>query len=410
MPTSSVPVARASTEATRLRTAITQAAGVPFYGSADWLEALADHSAHLSDLPRITKSQLREHSPEGFLPAGLTVESLLARGLIEEESTSGTSGASVRVIFGKTWWAEQERRALVRNPFVAGRLGDRVSLRRAVLTTPGCSGVSCYNRWLNLEQRTLGDSRYVNQTRIPFSLGEDKLAVMADEVEDWAPAFLDVDPVHGAWFALHCERHGRRFPSLRFILTSYEYTSVTHRAIMERVFGVPVIDLYGSSETGHLLIDVDGVMRPSPETALLECTAKTGVGELLVTTLTNPYLPLIRYEIGDFVEQVADGFLVHGRKRDALRDAQGRLLTTRQVDAAFLDVSGIAHYQLRQKTDGAAHLSLLPEQAGDELASTRAMLEARLTLLLGSPVTSAVVGLLTPEDSGKFRLTVRESA
>ncbi len=410
MPTSSVPVARASTEATRLRTASTQAAGVPFYGSADWLEALADHSAHLSDLPRITKSQLREHSPEGFLPAGLTVESLLARGLIEEESTSGTSGASVRVIFGKTWWAEQERRALVRNPFVAGRLGDRVSLRRAVLTTPGCSGVSCYNRWLNLEQRTLGDSRYVNQTRIPFSLGEDKLAVMADEVEDWAPAFLDVDPVHGAWFALHCERHGRRFPSLRFILTSYEYTSVTHRAIMERVFGVPVIDLYGSSETGHLLIDVDGVMRPSPETALLECTAKTGVGELLVTTLTNPYLPLIRYEIGDFVEQVADGFLVHGRKRDALRDAQGRLLTTRQVDAAFLDVSGIAHYQLRQKTDGAAHLCLLPEQAGDELASTRTMLDERLTLLLGNPVTSAVVGLLTPEDSGKFRLTVREAA
>ncbi len=410
MPTSSVPVARASTEATRLRTAITQAAGVPFYGSADWLEALADHSAHLSDLPRITKSQLREHSPEGFLPAGLTVESLLARGLIEEESTSGTSGASVRVVFGKTWWAEQERRALVRNPFVAGCLGDRVSLRRAVLTTPGCSGVSCYNRWLNLEQRTLGDSRYVNQTRIPFSLGEDKLAVMADEVEDWAPAFLDVDPVHGAWFALHCERHGRRFPSLRFILTSYEYTSVTHRAIMERVFGVPVIDLYGSSETGHLLIDVDGVMRPSPETALLECTAKTGVGELLVTTLTNPYLPLIRYEIGDFVEQVADGFLVHGRKRDALRDAQGRLLTTRQVDAAFLDASGIAHYQLRQKTDGAAHLCLLPEQAGDELASTRTMLEERLTLLLGNPVTSAVVGLLTPEDSGKFRLTVRESA
>lgn len=407
--TSPLPAARASEEATRLQAAIAQTAGVPFYDSAPWQAAFADRSAQLADLPRITKSQLREHSPEGFLPAGLTVESLLSRGLIEEESTSGTSGASVRVVFGRTWWAEQELRALLRNPFLAECFGDRTSLRRAVLTTPGCSGVSCYNRWLNLEQRTLGDSRYVNQTRIPFTLGDDKLAVMADEVAAWAPAFLDVDPVHGAWFALHCERHGRRFPSLRFILTSYEFTSVTHRAIMERVFGVPVIDLYGSSETGHLLIQTDGIMRPSPETALLECSSVDGIGELLVTTLTNPYLPLVRYEIGDYVEPVAGGYLVHGRRRDALRGADGRVLTTRQVDAAFSGVCGIAHYQLRQRTDGSAHLSLLPEQAGDGLESVQATLVERLSLRLGRPVTSGSVGLLTPEDSGKFRLTVRES-
>ncbi len=410
MPLSSPPLARTSDEAVRLQAAIAQTAGVPFYGSGDWQAAFADRSAQLADLPRITKSQLREHSPEGFLPAGLSVESLLASGLIEEESTSGTSGASVRVVFGKTWWAEQELRALLRNPFLAECFGGRTSLRRAVLTTPGCSGVSCYNRWLNLEQRTLGDSRYVNQTRIPFSLGDDKLAVMTDEVAAWEPAFLDVDPVHGAWFALYCERHGRRFPSLRFILTSYEFTSVTHRAIMERVFGVPVIDLYGSSETGHLLVETDGVMRPSPETALLESTSADDIGELLVTTLTNPYLPLMRYEIGDYVERVAGGYLVHGRKRDALRGADGRILTTRQVDAAFSGLRGIAHYQLRQRTDGSAHLSLLPEQASDGLASAQATLGERLSRLLGTSVTSESVGLLTPEDSGKFRLTVRESA
>ena len=410
MPLSSPPIARTSDEAERLQAAIAQTAAIPFYDTADWQAAFALRSAQLADLPRITKSQLREHSPEGFLPDGLTVESLLARGLIEEESTSGTSGASVRVVFGKTWWAEQELRALRQNPLLAECFGDQTSLRRAVLTTPGCSGVSCYNRWLNLEQRTLGDSRYVNQTRIPFSLGDDKLAVMADEVAAWEPAFLDVDPAHGAWFALHCERHGRRFPSLRFILTSYEFTSLVHRTIMERVFGVPVIDLYGSSETGHLLVETDGVMRPSPETALLESTAVDGIGELLVTTLTNPYLPLLRYEIGDYVERVDGGFLVHGRKRDALRGADGRMITTRQVDAAFVGVRGIAHYQLRQRMDDSAHLSLLPEQAGDGLASAQATLVKRLSVLLGTPLTSDSVGLLTPEDSGKFRLTVREPA
>ena len=410
MPNSSTPYALSLDGSARLETAIRQTATAPFYASTEWQAAFALRSPHLTDLPRITKSQLREHSPEGFLPAEVNLKDLLASGLIEEESTSGTSGASVRVVFGKTWWGEQERRALVRNPFLAGLFGEKPSLRRAVLTTPGCSGVSCYNRWLNLEQRTLGDSLFVNQSRIPFTLGEEKLAGMAKEVADWAPAFLDVDPVHGAWFALHCERQGLRFPSLRFILTSYEYTSVVHRAIMERVFGVPVINLYGSSETGHLLVEHDGAMLPSPETAVLESTAPDGIGELLVTTLTNPYLPLVRYEIGDFVEVSADGFAVHGRKRDALRSATGRILTTRLIDQCFTDVAGIAHYQLRQKADGSAHLFLLPAVEGDDLATAQAKLASELSNLLGAAVTTESVGLIAPEDSGKFRLTVREAA
>ena len=405
-----MPYALSLDGSARLETAIRQTATAPFYASTEWQAAFALRSPHLTDLPRITKSQLREHSPEGFLPAEVNLKDLLASGLIEEESTSGTSGASVRVVFGKTWWGEQERRALVRNPFLAGLFGEKPSLRRAVLTTPGCSGVSCYNRWLNLEQRTLGDSLFVNQSRIPFTLGEEKLAGMAKEVADWAPAFLDVDPVHGAWFALHCERQGLRFPSLRFILTSYEYTSVVHRAIMERVFGVPVINLYGSSETGHLLVEHDGAMLPSPETAVLESTAPDGIGELLVTTLTNPYLPLVRYEIGDFVEVSADGFAVHGRKRDALRSATGRILTTRLIDQCFADVAGVAHYQLRQKADGSAHLFLLPAVEGDDLATAQAKLASELSSLLGAPVTTESVGLIAPEDSGKFRLTVREAA
>ena len=202
MPNSPTPAVLASEETSSLSQAIGQTKTSPFYASAEWQAAFALPAPQLRDLPRITKSQLREHSPEGFLPSGMELKDLVARGLIEEESTSGTSGASVRVVFGKTWWAEQERRALIRNPFLAGLFGERPSLRRAVLTTPGCSGVSCYNRWLNLEQRTLGDSLFVNQSRIPFTLGEEKLAGMAKEATDWAPEFLDVDPVHGAWFAL----------------------------------------------------------------------------------------------------------------------------------------------------------------------------------------------------------------
>lgn len=395
-----------------LRQALGQTEGVPFYREEPWRRALSDPGVRLAELPRLSKTDLRENSPRGFLRDGLDLRALAQAGVIEEESTSGTSGASVQVVFGKTWWAEQELRALRGNALARDVLKADPTARRAVLTTPGCSGVSCFARWLSVEQRTLGSTLFVNQARIPFSLTEEKLDQMAAEVAAWAPAFLDVDPVHGAWFALHCERRGLRFPSLRFILTSYEYASHAHRRIMTRVFGVPVVNLYGSSETGHLLVEQpDGRMTPSRETAVLEVADRDarGIGQLLVTTLTNPYLPLLRYEIGDYVETRGDSYQVHGRVRDALRSADGETITTRMVDQAFADIAGVAHYQLRQSPDGSALLLLLPESPGDDLTAVRPVLEARLGGLLGRPVTSRPVPLITPEDSGKFRLTVREA-
>ena len=400
----------ASDRTSRLDRALGATAGVPFYEREDWRLALALPAPRPEDLPRITKAELRAHSPGDFLPRRFDLTELEQSGEIEEESTSGTSGASVRVIFGRTWWAAQEARALRRHPLIAELLAANPAARRAVLTTPGCSGVSCFARWLNVEQRTLGSTLFVNQSRIPFTLPAEKMAQMAAETAAWAPTFLDVDPVHGAWFALHCERHGLRFPSLRFILTSYEYTSFVHRRILERVFGVPVINLYGSSETGHLLIDhPDGGMIASPETAQLELADldARGIGQLLVTTLTNEYLPLIRYEIGDHAERLGDRWIVHGRLRDTLRDAAGRLVTTRMVDGCFRDIVGVAHYQVRQRRDGSTLLSLLPESPTIDLSAHHRVLAERLTALLGARAEVTNTDLIAPEDSGKFRLTVR---
>lgn len=407
MPGSTLPPL--ATSPTTWSATLAQTLDVPFYERPDWAEALADQEVSLGDLPRISKQELREHSPEGFLPRRFTLADLTAAGLIEEESTSGTSGASVRVIFGRTWWAEQEARALRQNPTLRQFFGAEPAARRAVFTTPGCSGVSCFARWLNVEQRTQGATLYVNQDRIPFSLTEAKLAKMAEETAAWAPAFLDVDPVHGMWFALHCERHGLRFPSLRFILTSYEYTSVVHRRILERVFGVPVINLYGSSETGHLLVETaGGVSVPSSETATLELVDRDtrGVGQFLVTTHTNPYLPLLRYAIGDYAERSGSGYIVHGRLRDALRRVDGSVATTRQVDALFADLSDVAHYQVRQHADGQLEVFLMPVRADADLTASSSLLQTRLRSLLGGTVAVRTGVLIAPEDSGKFRLTV----
>ena len=394
-------------QAARIRELLPRWREVPLYR-----EMLALRDFDPRDLPIMTKREMRAGFPQNFLHSGRTLDELLAAKLVELEHTSGTSEDRLPVIFALGWWNEQEERALRLNKYVARVLDENPHARRATITSPACNGLTCPTVWMSQTQRTIGDALFVNLARIPFVLSDAELQRMADEIAEWSPQFLDLDPVHGAWFALYCERNNIRFPSLRFVICSYEFVSVVHRRIVNRVFGVPVFNLYGSTETGHLLMENEaGEMKPSYDTGALEVVEAdaSGIGTLLVTTLSNDYMPLLRYRIGDFVQRntrpyVTD-YIVHGRIRDALTLANGTRVTTWQVDQCFVGVSGIVHYQLRQTHAGNFHLRYLPETTDgvNELSSVI----GRLETLLETTVTTEPVPTLLPESSGKFRLTCK---
>ena len=373
---------------------------------------------YFQTLPLIAKAEMRHNFPHNFLRPGQTVDGLLAKNLIELEHTSGTSAERLPVIFGQGWWNAQEESALRLNRLVANVLDEQPHARRATITSPSCNGLTCPTVWMSREQRTIGNALFVNLARIPFLLGEAELAHMAKEIADWAPQFLDVDPVHGARFALYCEQHGVKFPSLKFILGSYEFVSVVHRRILERVFGVPVFNLYGSTETGHLLMeDETGEMKPSYDTAFLEIVAADtrGVGELVVTTLTNDYMPLLRYRIGDLAERhftpYGNHFTVHGRARDALFAGDGQRVTTWRVDQCFAGVNGIAHYELRQEQNGECALRFVPDGKGPAPVELDRATDGLETLLqLSARIKTEAMPVLIPAASGKFRLTSRATA
>jgi phenylacetate-CoA ligase len=271
---------------------------------------------------------------------------------------------------------------------------------------------------MSREQRTLGNTLFVNLARIPFLLSDVELARMAAEIYEWSPQFLDMDPVHGVRFALYCEQHGITFPSLRFVLCSYEFVSVVHRRILARVFGVPVFNLYGSTETGHLLMENEcGEMKPSYDTAFLEIVDADacGIGDLVVTTLTNDYMPLLRYRIGDLAERhvqpYGNRFTVHGRARDALAAGDGQRVTTWQVDQCFNEARGIAHYELRQDENGICVLRFVPDGAGPTEENMRVVTSRLETLLKSSAaIKTEAMPVLLPAASGKFRLTCRAAA
>ena len=388
---------------------------VPLYQQAGDLPRLngeAVSMAELRRLPLITKHDIRRDFPRNFLRAGLELDALLDQDLVELEHTSGTSEERTPLLLGRGWWAEQEERALRLNPYVAGVLNEFPEARRVTINSPVCSGDICYSGVPSRADRVVGNALFVSLSRYPFLWSEAELARMATEAVEWRPQFLDVDPVYGVLFALYCERRAIRLPSLRFILCSYEFVSVTHRRILERVFGVPVFNLYGSTETGHLLMETGpGEMRPSLETALLEMlnTDGHGIGELAVTTLTNDFMPLIRYRIGDLVERheqpYRTNYLVHGRAADAFVTPGGRRVTTWQIDQCLADLAGIAHYQLCERPGGEWSLRFVPDitaPSAEEIEELR----QRLAPLLG--VSDRLVlqqtDLLVPESSGKFRL------
>jgi len=399
-------IIREAAQRNRVQTLLPGWREIPLYRAA-----LNQVAPDLSALPVITKTDLRAAFPQQLLPPGRTLDELLSQEAVELEHTSGTSEDRLPVVFGRTWWNEQETRALRLNQFISAVLDEHPNARRATITSPACNGLTCPTVWASPTQRTFGNSLFVNLARIPFVLPDAELQRMADEIAEWAPQFLDLDPVHGMWFALFCERRGIQFPSLRFVICSYEFVSVVHRRILARVFGVPVFNLYGSTETGHLLMENEaGEMKTSHETALLEMldTDADGVGTLLTTTLSNDFMPLLRYRIGDLAQRneqpYGTDYIVHGRIRDALTATDGRRVTTWQVDQCFTDVAGIAHYQLRPNADGQFRLRYIPDSGGPDERNLKPAVMG-LEALLKTEVATESVPTLLPEASGKFRLT-----
>lgn len=385
------------------------------YGATGLLNQGSLQASRWARLPFITKEDIRRNFPHNFLRPGLELDSLLEDEVVELEHTAGTSEARTPLLLPLGWWSKQEERALRLNPLVAAVLDEFPEARRVTINSPMCSSEIRYNGTLTRADRVVGRTLFASLSRFPFLWDEAELARLARETVEWQPQFLDLDPVYGVKFALYCEKHGVRLNSLRFVLCSYEFVSRVHRRILERVFRVPVLNLYGSTETGHLLMEVGrGDMRPSAETAFFEFlpAEPPGLWELLVTTLENDFMPLLRYRIGDLIERrpTAWGasYCVHGRVADTLARGDGSRVTVWQVDQCFGDFEGIAHYQLRAQKAGRFTLRYVPDTTRASGAQLE-VLRSRLGSLLGSQdISLEETDMLLAETSGKFRLTFQE--
>lgn len=168
--------------------------------------------------------------------------------------------------------------------------------------------------------------------------------------------------------AKHCRVHGLRPSRLREVRTYGEALHPDARAEIRAAWDVPLTDMYSCREAGYLALQCPlhehyHVQAESIYLELMNASGKPCVagekGRVVITTLHNFAMPLIRYEIGDFAEagepcDCGRGLPVIrrilGRVRNMLRLPDGGQRHPRFGEAQFGVIAPVRQFQVVQKT------------------------------------------------------------
>ena len=208
-----------------------------------------------------------------------------------------------------------------------------------------------------------------------------------------------------------------------------EVTTEQDRAIIEKAFRCPVLDLYSGSEFGTVAAQDcrDGRLYITEETMLVEfkepdgfAVADRDLHELIFTPFYNYAMPLIRYATGDFAVvdsgQPADGrslrrlTRVAGRERNVFMMPSGRRWWPNfqnKVLCDYLDYRQIQFAQTAQDKIEIRYVSDRSEPIADEPG-----LLAYLRAATPEPMDIAMVrkATIATRASGKYDYSVREIA
>ncbi|HKY31254.1 MAG TPA: hypothetical protein VJV23_01875 [Candidatus Polarisedimenticolia bacterium] len=204
-------------------------------------------------------------------------------------------------------------------------------------------------------------------------------------------------------------------PSLRGVQTSAETLSPQARERIERGFGRPVLDRYGCREAGIVAHECpEGSMHVAAESVLME----TDGGEVLLTSLDNMAMPLIRYRNEDMAElsgppcpcgrgtPVVRAIL--GRRSDIIRSPSGRLLHGEFFTHLFYGVEGVERFQVRQTSASSLIITTVSRAAFDAAARRRLEEMIRRHGDEAFEVTWRQADDLPSGASGKFRFTLSD--
>lgn len=268
------------------------AAASPFYRARR--PGVPVDRAGLAGYPLTGKDDLRDAYPFGMLAVDRSR-------LATYHESSGSTGTPTASYYTAADWADLVDRYarmrvgitdtdtfLVRTPYALMLTGH---VAHAAARSCGATVVPADNRSLATPYATVIRLLKDLDVTLTWSLPTDALL--------WAAAAVQAGL-----------RPDRDFPALRALLVAGEPLSPARRDRIAAVWGVPVVQEYGASETGGLAGECPhGQLHLWADRAIFEVydpatgrVSADGSGELVVTPLCREAMPLLRYHIGDRVE------------------------------------------------------------------------------------------------------------
>ena len=372
-------------------------------------------------LPILTKRDLRAHMPKGFVPRDRDLKAGLADGTVEIVTTSGTTEDRASTVWHQPWWDTSEQAAAALHTGLDAVV--QAAPREAVLTTPLCAGNICHIGDLSMAERTLGRLLFLNQKPDPTGWRTTDMDRIIAELNLFQPPLLEVDPAYLAILCCYAAEHRLTIPEPQFIVLTYEFPSRLHLRQIRRVFpATPIVSSYGSTETGHVFTQCEcGNFHQNTATCHVDfqpLASRHGrplTGRLLVTQLNNPWVSLLRFDVGDLARLAerpcpcgrTDGLTlaaIEGRTRDLTFAADGRAVTVGELDRTLGESAGLQSYRLEQSAPDEYAFLFVAESAAVDGVVTAATKALQRLYGPGARITTQRESTIVAEQSGKFRL------
>ena len=244
-----------------------------------------------------------------------------------------------------------------------------------------------------------------------------------ESIQEWRPATLKGLPMLLYVLARHALAGNWTFSGIRVIRPHGGKFSHVMATTVEKAFGAPVRENYGTGELGTIAFDCahNRHQHLLSELFLIEFLRDNQpvgpgeLGELVITDLRNRASPLIRYRIGDvgryFIGPCACGFegllfSVDGRLEETVVTRGGRAVTGTEMIDCLLARDEIAFAKVIQTGDAEFLIDVVPAPNAEALSETE--LARTFAHLLQEPVRVCrrVARYIAPEASGKYRLVV----